>query len=226
MLTLGQASGADVLVFIDMDDVIAPKGLERHLAVLEAVDFSYGDLELVDASGCSLGRRFFDNVWIPDHVDDVVAIRDRNFLGFSNTAVRASRISPVALIVPEDIVAADWWFFTMLMLGGLRGRKTAGPVAAYRLHDANLLGVRAPGTVSAAINQSEAMLRHYRAFSSLPLLAGCAENIEKVLMKLRDLPAQELSECLCGVSFESGVWFEGVGRIAQNLGFVPPVKTI
>jgi hypothetical protein len=217
MLTAGHATGADILAFIDMDDVMAPRALDRHLVALSGADFSYGDLDLVDVSGRNLRRRFFDNARIPDRVDDVAAIRDRNFLGFSNTAVRASRISPVAMIVPEDVVAADWWFFTMLLLGGLSGKKAPGTVGKYRLHDANTLGAGAPRTVLAATGQGEAMLRHYRAFSAHPVLAERADETERVLEQLRRAPAREIEAYLAASRGEGGAWFEGLDGLAVAL---------
>jgi hypothetical protein len=218
MLTAGHATGADILAFMDMDDVMTPRALDRHLVALAGADFSYGDLDLADASGRSLGRCFFDNAAIPDRVDDVGAIRDRNFLGFSNTAVRASRISPVAMIVPEDVVAADWWFFTMLLLGGLSGRKAPGTVAKYRLHDANTLGAGVPCSASEAIGQCEAMLRHYWAFSAQPVLAQRADETERLLEQLRRAPAREIEAYLAASRGEGGAWFEGLGGLAETFG--------
>ena len=87
MLTAGQASGADILVFIDMDDVIAPQGLDRHLDALARADFSYGDLELIDARGHRLGRRFFDHARVPDRVEDVLTIRDLSMAEQKGTTV-------------------------------------------------------------------------------------------------------------------------------------------
>ncbi|MDH3738287.1 MAG: hypothetical protein OER92_03765 [Alphaproteobacteria bacterium] len=221
MLTTGQLSGTDILIFIDMDDLIAPQAIARHLEALREADFSYGDLDLVDASGRQLGRRFFDKASVPDAVDDVLSIRDRNFLGFSNTAVRTHRISPVALMVPESIVAADWWFFTMLLLGGLRGKKTTGPVAAYRLHDANILGAGAPRTVAQAIAQIEAMLLHYRAFSAYPALAERIDDTEHVLRALQMSSAHQIGAHLETSDDVEGTWFEGLDRIAENLRTEP-----
>lgn len=226
MLAAGQASGADVLVFIDMDDLIAPGALESHLGALREADFSYGDMDLIDVSGRGLGRRFFDGAGVPGHIDNIAAISDRNFLGFSNTAVRTSRIAPVALAVPEDVIAADWWFYTMLLLGGLSGRKTAGPVAAYRIHDANTLGAGTPRTVTGAIGQTEAMLRHYRAFSAHPALGARAEQTEQVLAKLRNAPERELAEHLGVWGNDGGAWFEGIARIAENLSAAPLADTV
>jgi hypothetical protein len=114
----------------------------------------------------------------------------------------------------------------MLVLGGLRGKKAAGPVAAYRLHGANLLGAGSPRTVAAAIGQCDAMLRHYRAFSAHPLLAGRAKDTEKVLAKLRGTRAQELTAYLGMPCDDAGAWFEGIGRIAENLGAVPLPETV
>lgn len=226
MLTAGQASGADVLVFIDMDDLIAPDALDMHLGALRAADFSYGDMDLIDGAGHSLGRRFFDNAGVPDQVENVAVICDRNFLGFSNTAVRTGRMAPVALTVPEDVVAADWWFYTMLLLGGLHGKKTTAPVGSYRIHDANILGAGAPRTATDAIGQTEAMLRHYRAFSAHPALRARADEIAQVLAKLRNAPERELTEQLGAWGDDAGAWFEGIGRIAENLSAEPLAETV
>lgn len=226
MLEAGRASGAEVLVFADMDDLIAPGALDMHLDVLRDADFSYGDMDLIDATGRALGRRFFDDAGVPAEVDNVTTISDRNFLGFSNTAVRTSRIAPVALSVPEDVVAADWWFYTMLLLGGLSGKKTAGLVASYRIHDANTLGAGAPRTATDAIGQTEAMLRHYRAFSAHPALRARAEVTEQVLANLRNAPEQELTEQLDAAGDDGGAWFEGIGRIAENLSAAPLADTV
>ena len=226
MLAAGQESGADILVFIDMDDVIAPAALDSHLDALADADISYGDLELIDAGGAALGRRFFENAGIPDKIEGVDAIRDRNFLGFSNTAVRANRIAPAALTMPDDIVAADWWFFTMLLLGGLHGKKTKEPVAAYRIHGANTLGVVGPQTAAEAIGQTEALLRHYRAFSAHPELASRAAATEKILVELRRAPVPELEAHLCASSEIAGAWFESIGRIANHLNAASPAGAV
>jgi len=217
LLDAAAHSGADVLVFVDMDDVIAPRALDSHLAALADADFSYGDLALIDAAGQPLGRRFFDGARVPARVTDIAAIRDRNFLGFSNTAVRTARISPVALTVPDSVVAADWWFFTMLVLGGLCGQRTAEPVGAYRLHGANLLGAGGPRSVAELIGQSEAMLRHYRAFAAYPALAGRAAALETLLAVAHDAPENDLAARLDGLAQRPGAWFEAVSRLADSL---------
>lgn len=217
MLDAAAHSGADVLVFVDMDDVIAPTAIDNHLAALAAADFSYGDLELIDAAGQPLGRRFFDGARVPERVGDLAAICDRNFLGFSNTAVRADRLSPVALTVPDDVVAADWWFFTMLVLGGLRGQRTAAPVGAYRMHGANALGAGGPRTIAEVIGQSEAMLRHYRAFAAQPALAGRAAAVENLLAAVHGVPADDVAARLDGLDRDTGAWFETISRLADSV---------
>lgn len=226
MLAAGQESGASVLVFIDMDDLIAPRALDLHLDALRGADFSYGDMDLIDVDGDGLGRRFFDTAGVPGEVDNIAAITNRNFLGFSNTAVRVNRIAPVALAVPEDVVAADWWFYTMLLLGGLTGKKTAGPVAAYRIYEANTLGAGAPRTATDAIGQTEAMLRHYRAFSAHPVLGERAAETAQVLAKLRSASEQELTSYLGASDNDGGAWFEGIARIAENLSAAALTDTV
>ena len=223
MLAAAQASGADILVFADMDDMLAADALDLHVAALADADFSYGDLTLTDAAGKALGRRFFAGADVPDRIDGAGAIAGRNFLGFSNTAVIASRLTPVALMVPEDIVAADWWFFTMLALAGLKGQKTAAPVAAYRMHDANTLGAGAPRTRAQAIAQADALVRHYQAFRADPAMAARLGRAVELRARLGAATEPAFAAATAAPDDRHGIWFDGLARLAARLDARPRV---
>lgn len=216
MLTTGYTSGAGTLIFIDMDDVLAPDALALHAAALRDADISFGDLKIVDQGGACSGRHFFDAASIPDRLRDAVPLRARNFLGFSNTAVRAANIPADALAIPEGVVAADWWFFTSLMLGGCRAQKTSAPVASYRLHPGNILGAGVPADPAQALSQACAMECHYRAFPRNEDFVALAADTKRRIAALDRMPRGVLAERLYAMRGQPGVWFEHVGHLLAN----------
>lgn len=213
MLTEGLRSGADVLILADMDDMLLANAPGNHIAALEEADFSYGDLSLMDAAGHGMGRRFFDRADVPWKVASVDAVRHRNFLGLSNTALRADRIPASALQVPDDIVAVDWWLFTSLLLAGCRGTRTVAPVAHYRVGEFSLLGANAPATPEALRRTYRTMQRHYRAFRAAPGMAACLAGIEDRMAQIETLPAGFVASRLATLRERSGVWYEGLDAI-------------
>ena len=136
MIEAARVSDCDALIFCDFDDSLLP-GAIGHLAALESADISFGDLQLIDASGNMVASSFFTGALIPDLISSPDALVDRNFLGFSNTAIRREAIRPTAANIPDSQVAADWWFFSMLLEAGARARRCPEAVAKYRQHGAN-----------------------------------------------------------------------------------------
>lgn len=214
MLVAGVRSGADVLIFADMDDMLLANAPGQHLAALADADFSYGDLCLMDAAGNDLRRRFFDRTEVPWHVDSAGSVLRRNFLGLSNTAVRTVRLPSSVLQVPDDVLAVDWWLFTTLLLGGRRGARTTAPVARYRLHDDNALGAGIPATPEALRRAYAIMQRHYRAFRAAPGAAGCLGEIEDRIDRLAATPPGVVAGSLAALRARPGVWYEGLDTIA------------
>jgi hypothetical protein len=206
-------SGGEILIFTDMDDVLMANAPGNHLAALDGVDFSYGDMSLMDARGNDLRRRFFDRADVPWSVTSPRQILRRNFLGLGNTAIRADRLPTAALHVPDDIVAVDWWLFTTLLLAGRRGARTVAPVASYRLHGTVLLGAGTPATPEALLRACRVMLRHYRAFPAVPGMAARAAVVDERIAQIVGTPPGIVAGRLAGLRDAPGVWFEGLDDI-------------
>lgn len=213
MLSQAVYSGADVLIFADMDDMLLANAPNSHITALAEADFSYGDLCLMDAQGHDLKRRFFDGVDVPWSVADVADLQRRNFLGLSNTAIRTDCLPAAAFHVPDDIVAVDWWLFTTLLLAGRRGARTAAPVTRYRQHDVNTLGAVPPATPDALKQRYVIMQRHYRAFRAIPGMAARLSEIDERLERLAGMPPGMVAARLSALRSRSGVWFEGLDEI-------------
>lgn len=209
------ASQADVLIFADIDDVLAPGAPGLHAAALNGADISYGDLRLIDARGEEIGARFFDHADVPWRLAAADGIRDRNFLGLSNTAIRRCAIPDSALAIPDTVVAADWWFFTTLLLAGCTAQRVPGNVADYRIYGANELGAGAPTSRAELRHMIDVALRHYRAFPGVPELALCRVRIEALADEVAGWSSHDLAVALSASSARPGVWFECLDRLAH-----------
>ncbi len=218
MLEAGRQSDAEVLVFADMDDALLDHALAAHVDALEDADFSYGDMLLVEDRDPSLARSFFEGASIPLRLEgrqDWRALVPRNFLGFTNTAVRTSCLNDRICTVPAAALAADWWFFSMLLLEDRAGAQAARPVTRYRMHPASTLGGRADPDIAAVAKRVELVRRHYALLPSDPKVADRDAALAALQALLAEEPsalAQEI-EAACGAS---GVWFEDIARVAES----------
>ena len=122
----------DVVIFTDCDDILEPDAIARHTTVLGDADFSYADQELMSHAGVPLGMSLY-RIWQPpDHVDEPIALAEGNFIGFSGAAIRHACLRALHHRLPDSVVAVDWWFFTMLLLAGMCGKRASAPVVRYR----------------------------------------------------------------------------------------------
>lgn len=215
LLLEAAATPADILIFADIDDILAPDAPGLHGAALEMVDISFGDLRLIDARGEDTGLRFFDHADIPWQLMDADPLRDRNFLGLTNTAVRRKAIPDTALAIPDHVIAVDWWLFTTLLQAGLKAQRVPGNVADYRIFAENELGIGAPASRSALRHLIDIALRHYRAFQAVPDLALRYARLEILADEVAGWSSHELAVALSATSGHPGVWFESLGHLTN-----------
>jgi len=186
-----------------------------HGEALSAADISFGDLRLINARGEEIGSRFFDQADVPWQFAGADTIQSRNFLGLSNTALRRSAISDSALAIPDNVVAADWWLFTTLLLSGRKAQRVPGSVADYRIYGANELGAGAPTSRAELRHVIDIALRHYRAFPAVPELALRRVRLEALADEVAGWSSHDLAIALSASSGRPGVWFESLERLAN-----------
>ncbi len=135
-----KARGADILVVGDADDLFSADRVacvEKAFMEEPAADFVYNDLYLFDKN-CPIFH-------LPDEVDDIHMIKDYNFLGMSNTAIRISALSQrfIHSLYECDSPAFDWYLHARLLLAGHKGVKAKGAYTRYRIHENNYAGIPA-----------------------------------------------------------------------------------
>lgn len=210
MVEAASHAQADMIVFTDFDDRAHPDALARHAGALENADVSYGDLDLMDDAGVAIGRRFFDGAKVPEQAN-ASDLRRRNFIGFGNSAARRDALNGVAMSLPDDVVAADWWFFSVLLAGGRNARSAGGPVSMYRLHANSVLGGISAGTRSELQRRAEIALQHYLRLPEQLRAGPEAERVASLLEWIESEP--ERADALAArLPRTPGVWFEDVAR--------------
>lgn len=213
MLAAARRLGAEVLIFADADDILEPKAIDLHLRALERADISYGDMVLLDQAGRDLGRRLFENCGVPRQIRETKEIAARNFLGFSNTAVRRRTLDARALSLPDTVRCADWWFFTVAVDAGWRGRQTSAPVAGYRLHGDNTLGAGPPASAVQARAQAKMLKAHLDSLAGLPSLKAQRQALLPGFDWLERAPDREVEEALKARAGTPGVWLEHLSKL-------------
>ena len=214
LLHAAAGSDVDVLAFTDIDDMLLPDGLRRHVEALQGADFSYGDQIPIDEVGSVIGPPFMAGADVPWRLSDPNELLRRNFVGFSASAVWRRRVPERLLSIPHQVVAADWWFYTMLLHEGRRGARTSGPVVAYRSHQSNLLGPRPRATIEGMERRCDIVRRHYSALPPDPVIATHDDAMVRLLAELRR-DGSETATRLRRACDAPGVWYEDIWRMAS-----------
>ncbi|MBE90524.1 MAG: hypothetical protein CMM76_13930 [Rhodospirillaceae bacterium] len=212
----GAANGnADAIVFCDMDDRLRPNALTNHSEALNGVDFSYGDLQPIDAAGSLIGDTFFSNIVIPNRTQKSCQIADRNWLGFSNTAVIRDKLPSSVFTIPATVIAVDWWFYTQLLQNGLTGSRTNAVVAEYRVHADNQLGPYASTDIQEIKRRSEIVRCHYQALAPDPTACKMITNLENLISELETNP-DAVKACIRQIQMQPMLWHEDICFLAAQ----------
>lgn len=218
MLRAGCNSGADILVFCDMDDRLYADALAQHACALEQRDFSFGDMRIINENGERVANSFLSGSAIPEHVTRIENIIDRNWLGFSNTAVRVKSLPDSACNVPESVIAVDWWLFSQILRAGGTGRRANGIIADYRMYDGNLLGAGAATSTTDFKRRCEIVRRHYEALGDNLLPAQRLRAVETLIARLDGNADPALEAAITTASAQPRVWHEDVSRMLAAAG--------
>ena len=206
----------DVLIFIDMDDLIAEDNIITHLEALQDSDISYGDMNIIDENKKYLNSNLFDNTNLPDCVTDYKPLLEGNFMGLSNTAIQATSLKKYFMDVPQHLVATDWWLYTMLLYQGCTAKKTRCKVASYRQHESNVLAYKNYINLNTFINTCKIAEEH---FSSLPKLKDfrvALKQVKEVKQLALNYP-KETMKLLSRKNNYRSIWFSEIFKVYKDV---------
>ena len=213
MLLRAIRSKADILIFCDIDDRLKSNAFSLHAAALKDADFSYGDMQPIDQNGSILESSFFSDAAVPKRISRTESIIDRNWLGFSNSAIWRKKIPSLIDNVPQTIAAVDWWFFTVLLKSGLKGLRVDGIVSDYRIHENNQLGFRPTATIESAKKRLHIMKKHYEEFPLDIIAQQRLSRIINLISKLDKNPT-EMQKLIKPACVNARLWYEDIANLA------------
>jgi len=128
------------LIFSDADDFFTEDRIELSVLSLTNYNFVYNNIVPVDETGkASADGKDLVNMF-PDQISNFEEVLDYNLFGMSNTSISIEGINDI--YIPRDIIAVDWWIYTLLLLNGAVGKYVEGPKTYYRQTDDNLVGAK------------------------------------------------------------------------------------
>ncbi|MDN5059235.1 glycosyltransferase [Aliarcobacter butzleri] len=129
----------DILIFGDSDDFFQKNRVEKSLELLKENDIVVNDLSLFDERG------IYEEKYISNRLEnlqeiDFEFIKDKNIFGLSNTAINLNNLEKI--ILPEHLIAVDWYIFTILLVHGKKAIFTNETVSFYRQYQENIVGIK------------------------------------------------------------------------------------
>jgi len=129
----------DILIFGDSDDYFESNRVEKSIELLKDNDIVVNDLTLFDENG--IYEEKYMSIRIENNsIINFEFIKDRNIFGLSNTAISLKNIQ--MLVIPNDLIAVDWYIFSRLLLDDKKAIFTNETVSYYRQHNHNTVGIK------------------------------------------------------------------------------------
>lgn len=129
------------MIFSDTDDYFSTNRVEQSINALQNFDFCYNDIYLVDNFGVNYTQNsYFRNKEHPNMITQYEPLLDKNFCGLSNTAINLKTVNLKSLKIPPELIAVDWWIFSILTINDYCGCFLSDAFTYYRQHDLNTVG--------------------------------------------------------------------------------------
>lgn len=134
-------NGYENLIFSDSDDYFSSNRISVSIGGLKKNDFVFNDLCVVNIKEEIVQKSFYENILKQDMQNqqlNYLKIIDRNIFGLGNSSVRTNVLKEIS--IPEDIVAVDWWIFSVILLNQSKGSFINEAITYYRQHENNIVG--------------------------------------------------------------------------------------
>ena len=128
------------IIFSDIDDSFTSNRISLTMRGLEKYDFVFNEISLIDVKGNIIGENYLKKLSLDRNVESYNKIIDYNFLGLTHTGINLNAFCDI--FIPKNIIAVDWWIYTLFLLNGSVGKFIANATTFYRQFDANLVGMK------------------------------------------------------------------------------------
>ncbi|MFT6986708.1 MAG: sugar O-acyltransferase (sialic acid O-acetyltransferase NeuD family) [Psychromonas sp.] len=142
LIQFSKLNNYDIAIFGDIDDVFSRDRVEKSVKALKNVDIVVNDITSIQA-GKVIDKFIYSHRLCDKQLIPLEFIKDKNVFGLSNTAVNLKNIPFELIQFPNELIAVDWYFFTLLLLNGAKAQFIVDTVTFYRQHDENTIGIGA-----------------------------------------------------------------------------------
>ncbi len=162
-------NGYDTVFFGDSDDYFSSNRLELVLNKLNNYDLVVNDISVFDNEGI-YDRKYFSNRIENNTEITIDFIKDKNIFGMSNTALNVSSLDNIDY--DSDLIALDWYMFTLALLKSGVAIFTNEAETFYRQHNNNTVGIGKLNKeifykgVEVKLKQYELLSKNHREFES------------------------------------------------------------
>lgn len=127
------------VIFSDTDDYFSLNRISASINKLEKYDFVFNELYLVNEKKVITQKSYYNNMIKKIEYTNYLEIIDRNLFGLGNTAVKVNTLKD--LFIPKEIIAVDWWVFSILLLNKCKGGFIKEAITYYRQYTNNFIGI-------------------------------------------------------------------------------------
>lgn len=174
------------IIFSDSDDYFSSNRISISKEKLIKYDFIYNSYVIVDNSGYISNKycsSYFDIRRTNISISDII---DKNIIGFGNSGVKVEKLQ--ILYIPKEIVAVDWWIYSILLLNSCIGGYISKAINYYRQHENNL-GISTNLNKNKLLNGIRVKQIHYRN-----LLIYCEDRKMKEATEIYYKKFEEINE--------------------------------
>jgi len=175
------------LIFSDIDDYFSDNRISLSIRELKKNNFVFNEISLINQNGELIEEKYLYKISVPKYINSFSQIRDYNYLGLTHTGINLKSLNN--FYIPKDIIAVDWWIFTILLLMGATGMYVDKAITYYRQSDDNLVGIKKPLNGDRLNTGIKVKQAHY-----LHVLEYCKENNLESAIKDYTLKKEEMVE--------------------------------
>lgn len=141
-ITYGIKHNYKYLIFSDIDDYFSDNRVEFSKKTLKNFNFVFNEINLITHDKKLIESNMLSKLNVKPIYSTYHDIIDKNIFGLSNTAVNLDKIKEI--YIPKEIIAVDWWIFTLLLLKKNEGGFIKECITYYRQTNDNLTGMAKP----------------------------------------------------------------------------------
>lgn len=198
--------GYDNVIFGDADDSFAQNRVEVSKNLLQAHDLVVNEIDVHNVSLGKILHRYFQKSIPQNSRFNFEAIRNCNFIGFTNSSVRASKIPQIDF--PDYITAVDWALFSTIVLEGADAYFTGDTATAYFVHGKSYCDILSDDLAS-ALYKARVKWQHYKYLCSVGFaLERECKQYEALSNELADITSDDFYDLKPASNSEHPLWWE------------------